>query len=140
MTDHSKTPCSHRFTHSLTLRKCSVTNSPISMFLSETGPWRCAGDATYCVCLNTNSLKSHSRGSASLRSSLLPLLIDEEEDILCTWVCLFCSSTTDKTRDGTNTEVSIVGARNGLVLLSVDYNVNWNIVVTFNTVFMLYKL
>lgn len=36
------------------------------------------------------------RGSASFRSSLLSLLMDEDEDILWTCVCRFCSSTTAK--------------------------------------------
>lgn len=40
--------------------------------------------------------EGNSRGSASFRSSLLSLLMDEEDDILWTCVCRFCSSTTAK--------------------------------------------
>lgn len=41
---------------------------------------------------------SHSRGSASFRSSLFSLLMEDEDDILWTCVCRFCSSTTERTR------------------------------------------
>lgn len=43
-------------------------------------------------------LMPHSRGSASFSSSLFSLLMEDEEDILWTCVCRFCSSTTEKAR------------------------------------------
>lgn len=40
-------------------------------------------------------LKGHSRGSASFSSSLFSRLMEDEDDILWTCVCRFCSSTTE---------------------------------------------
>lgn len=106
--------------------------------LSWSELWSWVGDATCCVHMYTNSSECHSRGSASLRSSLLPLFIEEVEDILCTWVCLFCSSTTDEIGGRTKGWVSIIGGSNDLVSVSFHYSVDWYILVEFYAAFMLY--